>query len=211
MSTTVLLALTSFEKIGGQWIFGGASNFSNLLAPWASGSRSLMLRAALIYHYYATLRPRQRTTRTKWRHYTFRYYTVSLDPLGPLWTYDDDSTLANFLVFHFFTNFLNRSFAFAGLRLSNWSSFCTEKHTNSRAIITINQNSNTFDVYSTEVHYKRFFSVTITWVLSYSYIYFTKTFSNLTEYKTLCYYYQPFQRDSCDILTKNNILLVPNL
>ena len=45
MSTTVLLGLTSFEKIGGQWIFGGASDFSNLLAPWASGSRSLMLRA----------------------------------------------------------------------------------------------------------------------------------------------------------------------
>ena len=33
---------------GGQSIFLGASNFSNLLAPWASGSRSLMLRAALI-------------------------------------------------------------------------------------------------------------------------------------------------------------------
>ena len=48
MSTTVLLGLTSFEKIGGQWIFGGASDFSNLLAPWASGSRSLMLRAVLI-------------------------------------------------------------------------------------------------------------------------------------------------------------------
>ena len=46
MSTTVLLGLTSFEKIGGQWIFGGASDFSNLLAPWASGSRSLMLRDA---------------------------------------------------------------------------------------------------------------------------------------------------------------------
>ena len=44
MSTTDLLGLTSFEKIGGQWIFGGASDFSNLLAPWASGSRSLMLR-----------------------------------------------------------------------------------------------------------------------------------------------------------------------
>ena len=47
MSTTVLLGLTSFEKIGGQWIFGGASDFSNLLAPWASGSRSLMLRAVM--------------------------------------------------------------------------------------------------------------------------------------------------------------------
>ena len=35
----------SFEKNGGQWILGGGSNFSNLLAPWASGSRSLMLRA----------------------------------------------------------------------------------------------------------------------------------------------------------------------
>ena len=44
MSTTVLLGLTSFEKIGGQWIFGGPVT-SNLLAPWASGSRSLMLRA----------------------------------------------------------------------------------------------------------------------------------------------------------------------
>ena len=40
------MTLTSFEKIGGQWIFGGASDFSNLLAPWASDSRSLMLRAA---------------------------------------------------------------------------------------------------------------------------------------------------------------------
>ncbi len=47
MSTTVLLGLTSFEKNGGQWIFGGASDFSNLLAPWASGSRSLMLRAVV--------------------------------------------------------------------------------------------------------------------------------------------------------------------
>ena len=45
MSTAVLLGLMSFEKIGGQWIFGGGSNFSNLLAPWASSSRSLMLRA----------------------------------------------------------------------------------------------------------------------------------------------------------------------
>ena len=46
MSTTVLLGLTSFEKIRGQWILGGGgSNFSNLLATWASGSRSLMLRA----------------------------------------------------------------------------------------------------------------------------------------------------------------------
>ena len=47
MSTTVLLGLPSFEKIGGQWIFGGASDFSNILAPWASGSRSLMLRAVM--------------------------------------------------------------------------------------------------------------------------------------------------------------------
>ena len=47
MSTTVLPGLTSFEKIGSQWIFGGASNFSNLLAPWASGSRSLILRAGV--------------------------------------------------------------------------------------------------------------------------------------------------------------------
>ena len=47
MSTMVLLGLTSFEKIGGKLIFGGASNFSNLLAPWASGSKSLMLRAAV--------------------------------------------------------------------------------------------------------------------------------------------------------------------
>ena len=37
--------LRRLKKNGGQWIFGGASNFSNLLAPWASGSRSLMLRA----------------------------------------------------------------------------------------------------------------------------------------------------------------------
>ena len=47
--STFLLGLTSFEKIGGQWIFGGASDFSNLLAPWASGSRSLMLRAERDY------------------------------------------------------------------------------------------------------------------------------------------------------------------
>ena len=33
MSTTDLLRLTSFEKMGGQWILMGASNFSNLLAP----------------------------------------------------------------------------------------------------------------------------------------------------------------------------------
>ena len=45
MSTTVLLGLTSFEKNWGQWILGGGSKFSNLLGPWASGSRSLMLRA----------------------------------------------------------------------------------------------------------------------------------------------------------------------
>ena len=37
MSTTVLLGLTVD--------FWGASNFSNPLAPWASGSSSLMLRA----------------------------------------------------------------------------------------------------------------------------------------------------------------------
>ncbi len=37
---------TRTEKIGSV-DFGGASDFSNLLAPWASGSRSLMLRAAL--------------------------------------------------------------------------------------------------------------------------------------------------------------------
>ena len=42
MSTTVLLGLTSFEKIGGQWIFGGASDFSNPPGPVAPG---LMLRA----------------------------------------------------------------------------------------------------------------------------------------------------------------------
>ena len=47
MSTTVLLGLRRLKKIGGQWIFGGASDFSNLLAPWASGSRSLMFRAGL--------------------------------------------------------------------------------------------------------------------------------------------------------------------
>ena len=34
MSTTVLFGLTSFEKIGGQWIFGGGSDFSNLLGQW---------------------------------------------------------------------------------------------------------------------------------------------------------------------------------
>ena len=45
MSTTVLLGLTSFEKNWGPVDFWGASDFSNLLAPWASGSRSLMLRA----------------------------------------------------------------------------------------------------------------------------------------------------------------------
>ena len=37
--------LRHLKKIGGQWVFGGASDFSNLLAPWASDSRSLMLRA----------------------------------------------------------------------------------------------------------------------------------------------------------------------
>ena len=37
-------------KNGGQLIFLGASNFSNLLAPCASGSRSLMLRADLTDH-----------------------------------------------------------------------------------------------------------------------------------------------------------------
>ena len=42
MSTMVLLGLTSFEKNWGPVDFWGASNFSNLLAPWASGSRSLM-------------------------------------------------------------------------------------------------------------------------------------------------------------------------
>ena len=46
MSTTVLLGLTSFEKNWGPVDFWGSSDFSNLLAPWASGSRSLMLRAA---------------------------------------------------------------------------------------------------------------------------------------------------------------------
>ena len=39
--------ISCLKKIGGQWIFGGASDFSNLLAPWASGARSLMLRAAV--------------------------------------------------------------------------------------------------------------------------------------------------------------------
>ena len=48
MSTTVLLGLKSFEKNWGPVDFRGASNFSNLLAPWASGSRSLMLRAVLV-------------------------------------------------------------------------------------------------------------------------------------------------------------------
>ena len=46
MSMTVLLGLTSFEKLGASGFWGGGgSNFSNLLGPWASGSRSLMLRA----------------------------------------------------------------------------------------------------------------------------------------------------------------------
>ena len=48
MSTTVLLGLTSFEKKWGPVDFWGGSNFSNLLAPWASGSRSLMLRAVQV-------------------------------------------------------------------------------------------------------------------------------------------------------------------
>ena len=43
MSTTVLLKVV--WKNWGPVDFWGASNFSNLLAPWASGSRSLMLRA----------------------------------------------------------------------------------------------------------------------------------------------------------------------
>ncbi len=47
MSTMVYSDLRRLKKIGGQWIFGGASDFSNLLAPWASGSRSLMLRAEI--------------------------------------------------------------------------------------------------------------------------------------------------------------------
>ena len=33
MSTTVLLGLKLFEKIGGQWIWGGAVTFQTLLAP----------------------------------------------------------------------------------------------------------------------------------------------------------------------------------
>ena len=45
MSMMVLLGLTSFEKNWGPVDFWGARDFSNLLAPWASGSRSLMLRA----------------------------------------------------------------------------------------------------------------------------------------------------------------------
>ena len=43
MSTTGLLGLTSFEKIGGHCIFWGASNCSNLLGQWL---QELMLRAA---------------------------------------------------------------------------------------------------------------------------------------------------------------------
>ena len=39
---------------------GGGSDFSNLLAPWASGSRSLMLRAEL------ASRPRLSETEQKW-------------------------------------------------------------------------------------------------------------------------------------------------
>ena len=49
MSTMVYSDLHRLKKIGGQWIFGGASNFSNLLAPWASGSRSLILRTGIIH------------------------------------------------------------------------------------------------------------------------------------------------------------------
>ena len=33
MSTTVLLGLTSFEKIGGQWIFGGPVTFFKSTGP----------------------------------------------------------------------------------------------------------------------------------------------------------------------------------
>ena len=40
-------AYVVWKKIGGHWIFWGASDFSNLLAPWASDSRSLMLRAVM--------------------------------------------------------------------------------------------------------------------------------------------------------------------
>ena len=47
MSTTVLLGLTSVEKIGGKWILRGAVTFQIYWPPWASGSRSLMLRAAI--------------------------------------------------------------------------------------------------------------------------------------------------------------------
>ena len=42
--------LRHLKKIGGQWVFGGASDFSNLLAPWASDSRSLMLRAEMPFN-----------------------------------------------------------------------------------------------------------------------------------------------------------------
>ena len=63
MSTTVLLGLTSFEKNWGPVYFWGASNFSNLLAPWASGSRSLMLRAVVNRRYprsmHSSVRPRR--------------------------------------------------------------------------------------------------------------------------------------------------------
>ena len=37
--------LRRLKKLGASGFGGGGSNFSNLLAPWASGSRSLMLRA----------------------------------------------------------------------------------------------------------------------------------------------------------------------
>ena len=46
MSTTVLLG---WKKLGASGFLGGASDFSNILAPWASGSRSLMLRAEFNY------------------------------------------------------------------------------------------------------------------------------------------------------------------
>ena len=45
MSTTVYSDLRRLKKKWGPVDFGGASNFSNLLAPWASDSRSLILRA----------------------------------------------------------------------------------------------------------------------------------------------------------------------
>ena len=50
MSTTVLLGLMSFEKIGGKWIFWGASDFSNLwiLFFWKRGQLLIGPRCSVL-------------------------------------------------------------------------------------------------------------------------------------------------------------------